>query len=875
MLDWEITEERELPSSEERQPTDAPRRSRLAFVLIIGGILTVALIITGVMTWRLQRAEETLEADLLAQIRAEENARRFGEREALSRWITDAVPRDWRNRFSAQFQPPRGEVRPIEITIDHLELNGNRAMVTVRMGAQLQRRAYQLYDVGWRRVPLVVDSDTFGTNHFTRTLENRVEIYFYKRDEPFAHQLAGDLVVLDQTVRAWYGDSANWNMRPPLIPPIINIQPQELTTALTDSEWDDGTGLYINSPQVVLLSPTWDVSGESAVRFALANLIWNQVPVQSVNIRALPAVHRFANATRMVMALRWALSASEYAALQADWRAQLAETEWQSPFFALTNDVELNPFAPTDEALRLLLMADGVVEATGINTPEMAQILPALEASQHWDQFFETITGQKTLAFEAMVIGAEPPAPLPMPFVASRSNAADDNTTLRGFAVQAEGHPYPITIEGEGGANVILPNGESFNPLCVSMLGELEITGTWREEGLRLQPTEIRVRRLALPTTFTEALPPQNTVAYVSGYVDEASNSFGRTIARISALGDDGQLTPILVPADPTVLELGNYGWGMTDSTTGVLLTSTASRQGCTARWYLRYVPGRGITGAWLTEHNNPDTFLQVRWDDVTGRGILVELKSDTASATSGGSPGQTPFWWLEEGEPQVIGVPDGYLPEGSGFFLAPGATTGAMYRLVEGDTQRSAMVVVDLATQRQEAVYTAPDPAYYATDFAFSGDGTALYLIWSMAVADGTGMEGSLLQRVDLATGAVEEWWSPEQGLIFFVAPDLRSPHLYAMTMTSNDPGGVRLMNLDGNGATLVGGGGDAFGISLLRRCADGGLLYLRLDTPTEQETRYELDPRYVHIIPPDADENDAGRVFPLSATHLPLLCP
>lgn len=291
----------------------------------------------------------------------------------------------------------------------------------------------------------------------------------------------------------------------------------------------------------------------------------------------------------------------------------------------------------------------------------------------------------------------------------------------------------------------------------------------------------------------------------------------------------------------------------------------------CNAQWLIRYVPAKGITGAWFIQRQDSTAYLMPRWDDISGRGMVVEINDINPP-----EGGVMPFWWLDEGEPQLLSTPDGYLPAGVSYLLAPHATSVMVYQMDYPDTNRTAISLIETEGFTERALYTPPFPAYYGVDFAFSADGSHLYMAWQVpgGINNNAG-EGTVVQAVEVDTGKVQEWWSAEEGTIYFLAPDAQAPFVYAMTFAPQASQGIRLVKLTPDGSNLLTNGGEAFGISLVRRCASGGLLYLRLDTPTEQETRYELDPRYLHIVSVDASGTEQNRVFPLSAAQVPVLCP
>lgn len=869
MLDWDTHEQETLPLPEE-EATPSTTRSRMAFYLVVGGILVVmGIIVGGVALWRYGEQQGTLEADLLRQIRAEESARLLGDVERTPDLIAPELPREWRTLYLSQFQPPDGEVQPVEITIERVEYSGVRAEVWVRVGAQLQRRAYEQTPQGWRRVPIIADDAHFG--EVASLTEGGIEIRHYRSDEPFVITLAADLPALAAQIEVW--DSAPERDGEMFIPPTITINPQEFRPPLL--EYSDDS-LILNSPQVVYIPPRWNISSESAMRFGVAEALWAQLPNQPVNNRDLPGASQMAIALKRVLALRWALPPAEYSTLTQTWQRQAQSSLWVSPFLPINRDGNrIEPFAPQTDALPFLLIADRLIDEVGSDAGSLSLLRATLANSATWDEFLGIVVGDSALVLEAELRGIPLPPEIGMPFVATFPTRQKERGNPPNFFVEVAGQPTPIILDGLGGGSELqLPDGTTLPFECASLFGELEIAGTWRETGLRLAPTMIRVPRLTLPATFASEAPPMGTVAYVAVYT-ETTGSAIQGITRISALTPDGNLTPVLTPNQSTIVPFGGVDWGTSNSTTGIMFV-IPGEPGCEAQWYLRYVPGEGITGAWFApqvQRSATSTFLNPRWNDQSGRGLMVEV-------TTWESPievEQMPFWWLDGGEPSLLGEPDGYLPAGSAYQLSPDGSSVIVYQPTPRNSIGSAFAWVELATGEVQATFNAPAIEYGMADFAYSADGDSFYVVWRLPAVTRTVTSATLLQEIDLRTGVATDWLSQEAGQIFFIAPDSQSPHLYAMTLSleaQNDEG-VRLVKLTAEGSSVLNNGGEAFGITTVLRCATGGFLYLRLDTPTEQETRYELDPRYLHRVTIDETGEEINLRLPLSATQIPLLCP
>lgn len=553
MLDWEITEKEALPVPEEAVPPPYP--SRIGFYLIMGVIVLVAIGAVGWVSWRFREREVLLTADLTGQIRAEESARRVGNRDRIPDLIAPGIARSWRDDYISQFRTPDGETRPADVSIEKVEYNGVMAQVWVRIGAQVQRRAYEQTPLGWRRVPLTINATTFGDSAILA--DAGTEFAHQRTDDQFVIQLAADLPRLEQAILAWANDPTAETPPPTLLPLRIVIQPQENRPALLEPIEPRAPVLTLNSPQVVALPAEWNISGDSAVRLAVAQMVWEQLPASRINTADLPGGNRFVNALQTVVALRWALTPAEYTALAAQWQAQAKESSWQSPFFSLTlGGGAIDPFVPQTQTSVLLMVAEQYVASMENEMAWLAESHALLATATNWDEFFGATMGTTTLEFEASVRGIPAPADLPMPFTATLSPLAEDTSNIRGFAVTVEGQPHPIAIEALLGiTDVTLPNGTRMNAGCAALFGELEIEGTWRENGLRLTPTRLHVNRVALPTTFTHRAPPANTVTYVASYNDTIVNNTSG-IAHLAALTPDGTLDPVLLPDDPDAITL-------------------------------------------------------------------------------------------------------------------------------------------------------------------------------------------------------------------------------------------------------------------------------------------------------------------------------
>lgn len=853
MLDWKVTEESNSPLPDDLIDDESDRRplSRKWLYLLVAIFIAVVAMVGGFLWGRLRDGEQALLQDLLVQIRAEESARRFGQTSRINVLVPDTISQRWRERFASHFRAPIGEAEAVEVQIERLDVEGEYATVWVRMGNQVQRRAYRMTTDGWRRVPLATGWVGSQTSTEVSLPQGDIRFIYFETDREFATELITDLPVLLEGIEQWRGNTPDLAA--------ITIQPQELEPGLISVYFQGDAWVTLNSPEVVQLPHHWNLSGTAAVRYALAERLLSAEPILRAEPEPLPGATRFLSAIDKVVALQWALEPDAYAALVAQWQSNTSELAWRSPFFAIEPPVSaIDPFVNEAESATTLLVADAFV--THVTTPNVARLLNTLDSVKDWDAFFIATTGYRTQELEA-IAGASPPTGLKLPIKVTPLPIEQRNNRSRMFAVRPMEQQHPIAIEGLENASLTLPDGTQWEAECAALFGELEVEGVWREEGLRLTASHITVPRIAIPARFlmTES-PPDDTVAYLASGTDAMMpNSYGMN--SIVALTATGERLPVLMNGDPYphVLSLANSSWLDSRSTHGILLTLEGIRTGCYGDWTIRFVPGVGITGAWLYRTTGPNTTNPIHlWDDVSGRGLLI-FQNLTGER-------EMPFWWLEEGEPQVLGEPDGRLPFGDVRALRPGATHVAVYHQSRPGEDQPVLSLIDLTGMTEPLDYTLPNNNTYLGGIAFTPDGNYLYL----------GLEnngrGTQVQRIDLRDSSSMEWWERNNNGIYILFHDKSTSYLYAAIQ--QPPTQLQLVKFDETEVIPLAKNQQGSEVSYMQVCGNGGIHYITLEYEGDRPN-FENDTRFLHIVPPDATGLGQDIAYPLKQWEFPAMCP
>jgi hypothetical protein len=858
MLDWKVTEESNHSLSDEMVENEETRRplSRGWYYLMIAVVVLGVATAGGLGWWRFREGERALEADLLAQIRLEESARRFGQTSRLNVLVAEDVSQQWRARFASHFRTPMGETEAVEVGIEALEIRGERAMVWVRIGSQVQRRAYRMTSGGWRRVPLESGWEGNKTSIEMQVNGSPFTLNYFEGDAVFATQLRNDLPTLFTVVEQW--------RERPLVLTAITIQPQELEPGVIEVYFQAEGWVTLNSPEVVQLPNHWTLNGTSAVRYALAEQILNSDPFILETDTTLPGAPQFVAATRTVVALRWALPSDEYARLVADWHVQAPESEWQSPFFLLADiPAFADPFSDTPHSAATLLVADSFINTLTAET--QGEVFTHLATANHWDEFFLATTGYQTIELEDRAGG---PAPVPLSLPLEAAPLPIETGNLGEMRVRVTEQNDPIVIEGLETIRLMMPNGETFPASCAPLFGDLIIEGEWQEEGRRLRASLITAPQLKIPSPFLFTAPPSDTVVYLASGVDtliptaEGMNS-------IVALTPNGERVPVLMNGTDTPLPLAiaPSPWASHGSTTGILLRLNASTPDCSGHWLLRFVPGTGITGTWLASLSNTLTTL---WDDVSGRGLLIDQSIKTNTA---GERGMN-YWWLDEGEPQILGTPDGILPYGTIHALRPGATHITISNQNQPNNDQPILSIIDLTGATEHQFYTSPTPNAHLASAIFSPDGMNLYIGWTTAsrFLESQG-DGTEVTRIYLPDGDSTVWWQPDAGAIYSLFHHQQRSFLYGVAYQSTI--GLRLVKFSESEVVPLSEIQLGTNIAYVQVCGNGGIFYLTFEHIEQERSNYETDLRRLYMIPADATTSEQTNAFDIRRWEYPVMCP
>ncbi|MDQ4074777.1 MAG: hypothetical protein M3220_00880 [Chloroflexota bacterium] len=431
MFDWQVTKERETwdgLSGEE----EAPHRRRLGR----WSLLLVVLVVLGaagaaMLRQRVGEQWETMRADLQDAIEDEERARLFGLRDEVGRLLAPSVSEEWEQAYRRTFDDAV-KARPIAVEVLAVELDeaGERALVEVRVDEQAQLRHYHLYRGQWRRAPLPELAGLWGAPAVTRSRDG-VLIRYRERDEAFAEHLAAELPALLDAVRRW---------NPRLAPRTIDIVPQELGPAVEVEERErvalfvppreavaeaGGSASRTNpvgelaeqklDPTVVtpdlqitlnspLLAPTLvGVDGASAVRYALAEQLWNRVSVSGPQRISPPTTRLMLAAARDVAAYQWAMSDESQERVRARWREQVP-AEWRSPLYSVIPDhTQATLLDPGPERVGMWLLVDYLHRTEGETA--IGEIIEQItEGAESWDEIFHAAAGRTTYVVEQEVM---------------------------------------------------------------------------------------------------------------------------------------------------------------------------------------------------------------------------------------------------------------------------------------------------------------------------------------------------------------------------------------------------------------------------------------------------------------------------------------
>jgi hypothetical protein len=193
-LDWEVESEGGWDEVGEDQQAAVDRRRRAQRVRhVLIGLLFVAVLGAGVVTWRLRQVGRQLEADLEATVAAETLALRIGDREGFLAVQSDLG--GWQRAQERTFEEYQALAPALEVPGEVLDLavDGREGQVTLREVVEGQPYRVQWFyehaNGGWRHVPAPVESwgdqAELATEHFT--------VVYHTADEEFAQALSARL----------------------------------------------------------------------------------------------------------------------------------------------------------------------------------------------------------------------------------------------------------------------------------------------------------------------------------------------------------------------------------------------------------------------------------------------------------------------------------------------------------------------------------------------------------------------------------------------------------------------------------------------------------------------------------------------------------
>ncbi len=834
MLDWEISENNTLPQEAPLPPSDAFRSRRLFWSITIGGIVVVALAIIGVMRGRLEAGESALAADLLALVRAEEQARRFNLVERADLLLAEGTPDEWRNRYLALFDTVTGST-PIEVALEDVRLDGIAALVQARIGTQLQHRYYQLTSQGWRRAPLPIAA--WGDSLFTYTYPDheRIRVQYYREDAGFAKEVMDNLPALMATRSALGLDGLDEFS--------MTITPEELSGPLLDAT---PTRLVLNSPQLVVLPLDSPLTGSESVQYQIASVLLQNNVETSIADEVLPQHARFASALHTVLALRWAVSSGRYPVVREGWRSHIGNV-WHSPFMRVTPSEETMDPSPPPAVSAALLVADAIYEQAGVEG--VASTLQLMQSAAGWDEVLMPTIGMKAVELEAMVQGIPAP-PIPeLPLTGHVAVGSRDNEPSVALHTPTGTHPVELDFP-DTSIPIQLPDGEEVPATCLALFSEIRVNGTWREAGRRLMVDQLTVTELRASLYYAVRTPPGNTVSVIGTW--GASGE----LDGLAAVTADGTVTPVFSQAqnEPLIFLTGASTVAQGQS----ILLTTAALPACPVQWLIAYRPEHGIVAQWLVwweRHLNTPT---IYWDEASRSGLMV-LENNRLDRGA-------PYWQLTVDNPLIVGEPDGQLPPGELLGLRPGGEE-VMVALPAQDGTPAVVRHIHLKTTRVLARYAAPEWMTRATNALFSHDGRYVFVTWNGQNRYNVNGEVSTILRYDMETGVEAVLWQPSDGNLSYQVVDAHLPILYTITTTGRAR--ARLQRLsDAPPERLYQPSGDD-GLSYIAPCTDGGLMVVSFER-TIQHSIAEIPKRMMFL---DASGNLIKDPMTVES-GLPLVC-
>lgn len=834
MLDWKITENETLPDEEATTPT-APRLWRRPF--LIGAVLTVVIVAGMVGTMvrtRYLQAETTMTADLLTLARAEEQARRFNLTERVNQLLAEGTPDAWRSRYLALFDTPSAST-PAQVSLDSVQWEGSSALVDVRVGDQVQRRYYQLTGQGWRRAPLPLTA--WGDALFTYTYPNheRIRVQYYQEDSTFARDVINDLPALMAILDGLTGKS--------LSEFAFVITPEELSGMVLAQERER---LVVNSPRLVVLPLHNQLTGEEAVRYAIARTVLSHAITPRADPEQLPAHPRVVNALRTVLGLRWALSPERYALLRDGWREEVGAI-WQSPFFAhpFQNDA-IDPSDPTAVQAATLLVVDTLYELRG--DAALMTAYRQLPFVTHWDELFAPITGLPTLHLEEEAEGnmaAHTPIPA-LPLTGTPRLMPDQPQGT--YFLEVEQYPHLIELTLPERVTVQLPEGFHMPAACLALFPEITVEGQWREAGLRLTPNRMSVPTITASAYFTVTSPSAEHDTLMGIWRTTTPGRFNTIEALSTTASPEATGVPVFtqIYGKPLVVAQGIRGL---EHSQGLLLTTLSDGE-CPLRWMVYYLPDAGIVRQWLVAgDSNPNP--PIYWDDLTQSGVTIISNS---------------YSRFTEEDPFITYKIDGTLPEGTPVALRPG-TSEMILTTAPQVGSRTALQRVDIETGAVLGEYALPEWMEYTRGATFSHDGRYLFVTWRGPNRYNVNGEVSTVVRYDMVEGTETVLWRPRDGNVSTYVSDSQAPILYAVTSPGRT--GTVVQRLAGDAPETFYRPSPGLDIFYMLPCERGGVMVVSVQRILNQ-TVADMPKTMVRL---DANGIPQSDPIPIE-NRLPLLC-
>jgi hypothetical protein len=832
MLEWNITEDNTPLPSDAPDPT--PRRPINRSVVIGVFVLLVGITIgvVAVFWWRARVVEEQMRTDLLLFIRREEQARRFGLQEQAEQFMAEGVPEPWQARYEDSFSPPPSEAISVTISIAELELQGDDALVQVQMGRQVQERRYRQTEQGWRRVPLGAtergESITFS--------QGDVVFQYHTADTDFATDLIAAYPDLIELWSAWGG------MLPKI--PRVRIEPGEFTRPAYMVE----STLNVSTPSIASLPTHWDLTGEEAVRFWMAQEIGARITLNRIN---LPGDDRFIKALVTVTALRWAGIEEPYTHLTNRWR-DIAATESGSSFYNSPHQSQqIDPFAPTPPEAAALLTADLLYTQGG--NAQIAQTVQAMSGVRQWDAVFEEVAGLNTLEFETLGRGGPVPTTiLDAPLIQGEPLP---NTFGQAFQLQIEGHDQPIWVQTHEKTQVFLPNGAEVDRACARTFADIEIEGEWYESGLRLMAERITVAGWQSTKPATARPVPADTLYYISRFQDVG----GISTIHLLAVSPDGSQTMVWSHPNITFDPMTRSATQFMMPLGGITAVQNNVRD-CNLQWILHFSPLDGTVSTWMSNTTPPMAASSYFWDESRGIGMVVAVtfSEDTGS--------RSPFWILRLDGSEPYLEMKGHMLPGIPQAIRPGHDEILIY-----DYNANRIILQEWWSDRITWELPSTDD-YFFSNAVFDDTGRYLYLNRIKQQDDFQDFLSitSGITRYDLETGEEIVIWNEDMGGVQMMGIDANGERLYVIALMHGSGELAIFQYEDGVWSPLIAANPEDQRYNYLKVCSNGGALFVRMGNPlTEGQIPQQYD---LFFITPEGtlDPNP----IPFELSDFPIAC-